>query len=223
MKFTAYNEDEGRNEFVSHVEGESRKYSALQSLLSGRELEKEEVESLKEFKVVQQFLDSPVGDASEAKLKKVFAAAIITANEQGTLPFSIDGKSPIAIASAVDEGLNRVKLSYKLANEDLDAIEVADKLIDATVARVITVADKVIERGVPVVLNRVCDLIIKVYPPASVFVPVVKNVEKYIVTAAKVAVRKGLKYVAEGAKTIVRSVAKGIAKVGKKLVSLLGF
>lgn len=87
MKFIAYNEDEGRNEFGTHIEGESRKYSALQSLLSGRELEKEEVESLKEFKVVQQFLDSPVGDASEAKLKKVFAAAIITANEQGTLPF----------------------------------------------------------------------------------------------------------------------------------------
>lgn len=140
MKFIAYNEDEGRNEFGTHIEGESRKYSALQSLLAGRELDKEEVESLKEFKVVQQFLDSPVGDASEAKLKKVFAAAIITANEQGTLPFSIDGKSPIAIASAVDEGLNRVKLSYKLAKEELDVIEVADKLIDATVARVITVA-----------------------------------------------------------------------------------
>lgn len=169
MKFIAYNEDEGRNEFVSHVEGESRKYSALQSLLSGRKLEQEEVESLKEFKEVQQFLDSPVGDASEAKLKKVFAAAIIIANEQGTLPFSIEDKSPIAIASAVDEGLNRVKFSYKLANEDLDAIEVADKLIDATVARVITVADKVIERGVPIVLNRVCDLISKVYPPCFGF------------------------------------------------------
>ena len=117
MKYTEYNEDAGRNEFGAHIEGESRKYSALQSLLTGRELEKEEVESLKEFKVVQQFLDSQVGDASEAKLKKVFAAAIITANEQGTLPFSIEDKSPIAIASAIDEGLNRVKLSYKLTKE----------------------------------------------------------------------------------------------------------
>lgn len=41
MKFIAYNEDEGRNEFGTHIEAESRKYSALQSLLSGRELEKE--------------------------------------------------------------------------------------------------------------------------------------------------------------------------------------
>ena len=222
MKYTEYNEDAGRNEFGAHLESESRKYSALQSLLAGKLLEKDEIESLREFKFVQQFLDSPIGDASEAKLKKTFAAAIIIANEQGTLPFSINAKSPIAIASAVDEGLNRVKLSYKLANEDLDAIEVADKLIDATVARVITVADKVIERGVPVVLNRVCDLISKVYPPASVFVPVIKNAEKFIVPAAKAAVRKGLNYVAEGAKTVVRSVAKGLVKAGKKLASRLG-
>lgn len=104
----------------------------------------------------------------------------------------------------------------------MDAIEVADKLIDATVARVITVADKVIERGVPIVLNRVCDLISKVYPPASVFVPVIKNAEKFIVPAAKAAVRKGLNYVAEGAKTVVRSVAKGLVKASKKLASWLG-
>ena len=221
MKFIAYNEDEGRNEFGTHIEGESRKYSALQSLLAGREFDKEEVESLKEFKVVQQFLDSPVGDASEAKLKKVFAAAIIIANEQGTLPFSIDGKSPIAIASAVDEGLNRVKLSYKLAKEELDVIEVADMLIDATVARVVTVADKVIERGVPVVLDNLCKVIARVYPPATVFVPVIKAAEKYIVPIAKMAVRKGLSVVAEGAKSFIRSTVKTLKNGVKKFVSWL--
>lgn len=221
MKFIAYNEDEGRNEFGTHIEGESRKYSALQSLLAGREFDKEEVESLKEFKVVQQFLDSPVGDASEAKLKKVFAAAIIIANEQGTLPFSIDGKSPIAIASAVDEGLNRVKLSYKLAKEELDVIEVADMLIDATVARVVTVADKVIERGVPVVLDNLCKVIARVYPPATVFVPVIKAAEKYIVPIAKMAVRKGLSVVAEGAKSFIHSTVKTLKNGVKKFASWL--
>ena len=55
------------------------------------------------------------------------------------------------------------------------------------------------------------------------FVPVIKSAEKFIVTAAKVAVRKGLKYVAEGAKTVVRSVVKGVVKVGRKLLSLIGF
>ena len=221
MKYTEYNEDAGRNEFGAHIEGESRKYSALQSLLAGRELDKEEVESLKEFKVVQQFLDSPVGDASEAKLKKVFAAAIITANEQGTLPFPIEDKSPITIASAIDEGLNRVKLSYKLTKEELDVIEVADMLIDATVARVVAVADKVIERGVPVVLDNLCKVIARVYPPATVFVPVIKAAEKYIVPIAKMAVRKGLSVVAEGAKSFIRSTVKTLKNGVKKFASWL--
>ena len=35
MKFTAYNEDEGRNEFGTHIEGESRKYSALRHYCLG--------------------------------------------------------------------------------------------------------------------------------------------------------------------------------------------
>lgn len=223
MKYTEYNEDAGRNEFGTNLESENRKYSALQSLLAGKLLEKEEAESLREFKVVQLFLDSPVGDASEAKLKKVFAAAVIRAQELGTLPFSLADKSPIAIASAIDEGLNRVKLAYKVSNEELDVVEVADKLIDATVARVITVADKVIERGVPVVLDKLCKVIARVYPPATVFVPVIKTAEKYIVPIAKLAVRKGVSVVAKAAKSVVRSAVKGIAKVGRKVASLFGF
>lgn len=223
MKYAEYNDDAGRNEFGAHLESESRKYSALQSLLAGKLLEKEEVENLREFKVVQQFLDSPIGHASEAKLKKVFATAVIAAQEQGTLPFSLAGKSPIAMASAIDEGLNRVKFSYKLSQEELDVVEVADMLIDATVARVVTVADKVIERGVPVILDKLSMVIAKVYPPATIFVPVIKVAEKYLVPIAKVAVRKGLSAVANAAKSVVRSAVKGFVKVGKKVVSLIGF
>lgn len=221
MKYTEYNEDIGRNEFGTHLENESRKYSALQSLLAGKLLDEQEVKSLREFKVVQQFLDSPIGDASEAKLKKVFAAAVIGAQEQGTLPFSLADKSPIAIASAIDEGLNRIKFSYKLSQEELDVVEVADMLIDATVARLVTVADKVIERGVPVVLDKLCTVIAKVYPPATVFVPVIKAAEKYIVPIAKMAVRKGISVLAEGAKTVVRSAVKAVKNGVKKFASWL--
>lgn len=221
MKYTEYNEDIGRNEFGTHLENESRKYSALQSLLAGKLLDEQEVKSLREFKVVQQFLDSPIGDASEAKVKKVFAAAVIGAQEQGTLPFSLADKSPIAIASAIDEGLNRIKFSYKLSQEELDVVEVADMLIDATVARVVTVADKVIERGVPVVLDKLCTVIAKVYPPATVFVPVIKAAEKYIVPIAKMAVKKGISVLAEGAKTVVRSAVKAVKNGVKKFASWL--
>lgn len=40
MKYTEYNEDAGRNEFGAHLESESRKYSALQSLLAGKLLKR---------------------------------------------------------------------------------------------------------------------------------------------------------------------------------------
>lgn len=213
MKFVEYNEDYGRYEFGTHMDKLCAKYSALQSLLAGKELEKEEVESLREFKIVQQFLDSPIGDSLEAKLKKAFATAIVIADNKGVLPFSLGDKSPIAIASAIDEGLNRVKLSYKLVQEELDCIEVADILIDATVARVVTVADKVIEKGVPVVLDKVCKFITRVYPPATVFVPIIKQAEKFLVPAAKKIVRKGLAVVSETAKGFIRSTVK----VGKKI------
>ncbi len=222
MKYTEYNEEDGRNEFGIHLESESRKYSALQSLLAGKQLEKDEVETLREFKVVQHFLDSPIGDASEAKLKKVFAASVIIAQEQGTLQFSLEDKSPVAIASAIDEGLNRVKFAYKLSREDMDVVEVTDVLIDATMARMVTVVDKVIEKGVPVVLDKLCTVIAKVYPPATVFVPYIKAAEKFIVPVAKLAVRKGLSFVAEGAKTVVRSVAKTLVKAKKKVLSIFG-
>lgn len=213
MKFVEYNEDYGRNEFGTHMDKLCAKYSALQSLLAGKELEEEEVESLCDFKVVQQFLDSPIGDSLEAKLKKAFATAIVVADNKGVLPFSLGDKSPIAIASAIDEGLNRVKLSYKLVQEELDCIEVADMLIDATVVRVVTVADKVIEKGVPVVLDKVCMFITRVYPPATVFVPIIKQAEKFLVPAAKKIVRKGLAVVADTAKEFIRSAVK----VGKKI------
>ncbi len=222
MRYTEYNEDSGRNEFASHLEGESSKYSALQSLISGKMLEQEEIESLREFKVFNQYLESPVGSSSEAKLKEVFATAVIIANEKEALPFSLGDKSPVAIASAIDEGLNRVKYAYKISTEELDAVEVADRLIDATVARVATVADKVIERGVPVVLDKVCTLVAKVYPPAALFSPYIKAAEKIVVPAAKVVVRKGLAIVANTAKTVVRSAVKGLKKVARRLRSIVG-
>ena len=103
----------------------------------------------------------------------------------------------------------------------MDVIEVADMLIDATVARVVTVADKVIERGVPVVLDNLCKVIARVYPPATVFVPVIKAAEKYIVPIAKMAVRKGLSVVAEGAKSFIHSTVKTLKNGVKKFASWL--
>ena len=220
MVYSEYNEDYGRSEFGSFMDGELNKYNALQSLLTGKQLENEEVETLREFPIVQKFLSSPIGDQSEPTLKKVFATAIAIANEQGKLPFKIDSNS-LDLASAVDEALTRIKTSYKVTQGELDIIEAVDLQIDAIAARVVSAADNVIERAVPVALDKLCLYISKVYPPAAIFTPIIKESEKFLISAAKVAVRKGVTVLAEGAKTALRNVATYTKRISAKLKSYL--
>ena len=78
-----------------------------------------------------------------------------------------------------------------------------------------------IYRRLNINLTQYCKVIAKVYPPAAVFVPVIKAAEKYIVPIAKMAVRKGLSVVAEGAKSFIRSTVKTLKNGVKKFVSWL--
>ena len=59
--------------------------SALQSLAIGKKLSEKEVKTIREFKSVQAFLDMPLNDAAENGIKKLFATAIIAANQKGVL------------------------------------------------------------------------------------------------------------------------------------------
>ena len=220
MKFAEYNEDYGRNEFGNQFEKEATQMTALQSLLTGNELSTEELPLIREFKTVQEFLDLPINDKKVAILKKLFTSSIIFANDKGVLPFNLPD-SPVEIASAVDEGLTRLKVAYQTATGVLDSIEATDVLIDRLAVRTITVMDKVIEKGVPMVLDKLCTVMTKVYPPANAIVPIIKNAERYITVATKVVVRKGIHALAKAAKPIVlRTVAK-VKSVARKVLNFL--
>lgn len=58
-------------DFVKRANPAMNKMTALQTLLSGKELSKEEVPLIKEFKTVQEFLNLPMGDKKELVLKKL--------------------------------------------------------------------------------------------------------------------------------------------------------
>lgn len=220
MKFEEYNEDYGRNEFANQFEEETGRLSALQSLLLGEELGKEEVTSIREFESVKKFLDLPIGDKCEVVLKKMFAYSVIVAKNKSVLPFELPD-SPVAIASLVDEGLTRLKVAYKTGKGELDVIEAADAMIDSLSVRIVTVADKVIDRGVPVLLDKLCMVMTKVYPPTAVLVPYVKATEKYVNAAAKVLVRKGMGVITQAAKSVVRKVVSAGKKVAAKIKNFL--
>lgn len=220
MKFAEYNEDYGRNEFGNQFEREATQMTALQSLLLGNELTVEELPLIREFKCVKEFLDLPINDKKEAILKKLFATSIVIAKSKGLLPFEVP-ESPEAIASVVDESLTHMKVAYKTATGELDSIEAVDVLIDHVAVRAVAIADKVIEKGMPVVLDKLCMVMTKVYPPAITVVPVIKHAERYITVATKVIVRKGIRTLAQAAKPIVKQVAAKAKSIATKVLNFL--
>ena len=220
MKFAEYNEDYGRNEFGNQFEREATQMTALQSLLLGNELTAEELPLIREFKCIKEFLDLPINDKKEAILKKLFATSIVIAKSKGLLPFEVP-ESPEAIASVVDESLTQMKVAYKTATGELDSIEAVDVLIDHVAVRAVAIADKVIEKGMPVVLDKLCMVMTKVYPPAITVVPVIKHAERYITVATKVIVRKGIRTLAQAAKPIVKQVAAKAKSIATKVLNFL--
>lgn len=220
MKFAEYNEDYGRNEFGMQFEKEITQMTALQSLLLGNELNAEEFPIIREFKCVKEFLDLPMNDKKERILKKLFTTSIVIAKGKGQLPFELPS-TPIEIASAVDEGLTRLKVAYKTATGELDSIEAADALIDRAAVRAIAVADKIIEKGVHVVLDKLCFALTKIYPPATAIVPIIKASERYITIGTKIAVRKGINTLAKIAKPVVQKAITKVKSVAKRVMNFL--
>lgn len=220
MKFAEYNEDYGRNEFGNQFEREATQMTALQSLLLGNELTAEELPLIREFKCVKEFLDLPINDKKEAILKKLFATSIVIAKSKGLLPFEVP-ESPEAIASVVDESLTQMKVAYKTATGELDSIEAVDVLVDRVAVRAVAIADKVIEKGMPIILDKLCMVMTKVCPPAITVVPVIKHAERYITVATKVIVRKGIRTLAQAAKPIVKQVAAKAKSIATKVLNFL--
>lgn len=215
MKFENY--DEGK--FQSQYQSEIVEISALQSLILGKKLNEEETEFIKESKCIKEFLDLPLNDPQEGKLKKIYSTAIVTALDKGTLPFKIE-KDPVAIASTIDEGLTRIKVAHKIAEGDITSQQATDYIIDKAAARAIALSEKIIEKGVPIALDAVCVALTNICPPAATIVPIIKLSEKYITPVVKKVVRKGINILAEGAKEIVSSAIEGVKAIGKTILSI---
>lgn len=135
------------------------------------------------------------------------------------MPFKIGKKNAVDIASVIDEGLTRAKLAYKQATGNLESEEVADKLIDAATVRLITVVDKVVEHGLPVVAEKLAMAVAAVYPPAECVVPYVKVIAELATPLIKEQVNAGIKKLAERAKPIVHKAISDIKETVKAFVA----
>jgi hypothetical protein len=164
---------------------------------------------------MQEFLDASLVGDKDTAMKKLFAAGLVFANDNGVLPFELSDTTPEGISVVVDDSLTRTKVAYKVATGEIPAEEVADFLIDQAAARAMAMADMVLDHPEASV-ELACDAISTAFPPVAETVqkmkPVIKRIAKEIAPEAKEYIHEGINLTAEFAKKAVRVIFKEVRK-----------
>lgn len=210
MKYESYNDD--KKFFAQDCEEQMRLMVAVGDVLAD-DITEETISVIKEFDCVNKFLELPLNSPEEVNLKKIFATAVVIANEKGILPFRLPENAE-EIASLVDEGLTRVKLAFKQQTGEMDAYEVADALIDKVALRAIVILDSVIDESLPIIAESLSKLALK-HPYTASLAPFIEIVVPYVAEPVKNAICKGIRFIANESKPIVHKAidyVKGKAK-----------
>ncbi len=207
--------------FVKSIVPGVQLISSVTSIFLGKKLEKvEEIPTRRESPLLNNYLNAPLSTTLDTPVKKAVAVAAAIAKKRGVAT-PLNSKSPMELASAVDEGLTRMKVAYQQGKGILDSTSAVDEIVDRAASRVASFTDRVIEKHAPIVVNTVVKAVSAVFPPARVIAPVVKAVVPFVITAAKKIVRKGIEVAAKVAKTVVKKVVTGIKKIGKSIFRFL--
>ena len=241
----AQNLNEVKAQYVQKIEEVTPLLSAIKSLAFGKALNEEKTQTVREFKSMQDYLDSPLNTPAENQLKKIFAAAVVVAHQKGILKLPEGYAHAESVASIVDEGLTRIKTAYQIAEGKINPIDadaaINDRLAIRTTAtvdvvvnkltqkaseyvniaeqKVMSVSDKLVKMGIGRLSDVVCAAAVKVFPPAAVVVPYVKRFVTFITPVAQRVVRKGIKMVADFARTTIKKVASTAKTLAKKVIN----
>lgn len=242
------NYEERKAAFERKVDERIPVLSALQSLVIGNELKDSEIESIREFKSIQDYLDLPLNDAAENGLKKIVVTAVVTANQLGILQLPESCNNAESIASIVDEGLTRIKTAYQVAKGILNPIDATEAINDRAAVRVVSIVERVtskleekakqlfdaVKENAPLIadmvtkgLDRVsfvvCSYVEKAFPDVKAVIPVMKKVQKFISPVVRQAIAKGITVVADTAKVMVTKVAATVkAFAGRVIAKIFG-
>ena len=198
------------------------------SLLSGNIVGETIDNVLRNYEGIEEFIACDFGSPEEANMKKIFAKALVVAQEQGVLPPALAGlpQDVVAIASLVDESLTRIKTAAMVDVEKLYPETAVNIIIDHTAARLKVVADRVIEKGIIVATDAVIKVVSYVCPPVQLVAPAIRVFVKQCIPALQQVVRKGIDKITSAAKSIVKTIGThvigAVQKVGRKILSFLG-
>lgn len=174
------------------------------------------------------FIPSEPGSIVEADMKKIFAKALIIAQDRNCLPSTLMDlpRDAEAIASLVDDSLTRIKTAVLVDAEKLYPDQAINSIVDHSVARLKVVSDVMVERGVDTATETAIQVVACKFPPIQLLAPAIREFTKQCTPTIKSVVRKGLDVVSSFAKKTVKE--KGIRaiekvqKVGRKVLSFLG-
>ena len=181
---------------------------------------------LRNYKGIEDFIACDFGSPEEANMKKIFAKALVVAQEQGVLPPALAAlpQDAVAIASLVDESLTRIKTAAMVDAEKLYPEAAVNEVIDHTASRLKVVTDIVVEKGIATVTETTIKIVSYVCPPVQLVVPAIREFTKQCTPAIKCAVKKGIDKVASIAKTKVKEFGtkaiEKVKKIGKKISKL---
>ena len=183
---------------------------------------------LRDFKGIKEFIDCPFGSPEEDNMKKLFAKAMVIAQEQGVLPAALSDlpKDPIAIASLVDDSLTRIKTAVMVEAGNLYPENAVNAIVDRSMVRVNVVADAFIAKGVNMVAAKVISIIAWVFPPAQAIAPVIHFFAHFCTFQIRHKIREGIQKVATTAKNIVKKIGtfaiKTVQKIGRSILNFFG-
>lgn len=167
-------------------------------------------------------LKEKLGSTNETQIKKVLASAVSIAQQNGVLPVEMSFDTPVDIAKAVDSAVTRVKTAYQNGAGLMDAIEVAEALIDKAAAQLAVSVDKAFETGVvnEMIANGIiggCSYI--GFPQAAAYKSLIKQMIQRIEPTLRIVVQKGIVTCREVAKSALRRCVETAKNYASKLMT----
>ena len=173
---------------------------------------------LKESPSIQKFLDLPINDPQESVLKKLFAKAIIVADEKGMLPFHLPPTMTAeSIASTIDESLTRIKTAYLTDEGQINPVKATETLVDHMAAKTMVAAENLVEAGMPKLVDAACNMMVSDFPETVVLVHFIKAVEPKLTPIVKEAVKSGISYLGNMVKNVAKKSVSYVMEKAKQL------
>lgn len=159
-----------------------------------------------EIERIRAAMENNMFSSEETEIKKLSAASILIAKQEDVLPEEMHIEDGYDAASVADEAFVRTKTAYQVGLGSIDVVEQAEILMDRGAARLATIADKFVDKGVEYAINYADMILGKVYPPLKPVVDIVKTYQPFITESAKKLVRKGINIANQAAKKCLNKV-----------------